>query len=347
MTKLLKKLDKINKQHYYENIVHNGKKMREVIKNNPVLFEETGLERPARSFLPSLFIAAALPLRNIKKNVFERKYNNVNLKITGAEKVPFGKNARLLLSLLTTHSVLNGESGDTVKISYKAVSDLCSELQLPRQRSSDVIMQLEYFSTSSFVYQGRTVVKDIQKSLFSEYSDEMQDMYVSEIRTGQVPFIDNLRYLKGESINRIEYKGIEFEINAKFAEIARKHAVPINYDIYKDISSALGKDLYAWLCYRNNSFSAESSRPLLIGKDALINQFLPVNEELDVESSRAMRSKNYQLIVERLKEIKSDYYKDLNIQFLADNSGIVLYRSPSPIGADDRKRFVLVTDILP
>ena len=60
-----------------------------------------------------------------------------------------------------------------------------------------------------------------------------------------------------------------------------------------------------------------------------------------------MRSKNYQLIVERLKEIKSDYYKDLNIQFLADNSGIVLYRSPSPIGADDRKRFVLVTDILP
>ena len=97
--------------------------------------------------------------------------------------------------MLTTHSVLNGESGDTVKISYKAVSDLCSELQLPRQRSSDVIMQLEYFSTSSFVYQGRTVVKDIQKSLFSEYSDEMQDMYVSEIRTGQVPFIDNLRYL--------------------------------------------------------------------------------------------------------------------------------------------------------
>ena len=62
LTKLLKKLDKINKQHYYENTVHNGKKMREVIKNNPVLFEETGLERPARSFLPSLFIAAALPL---------------------------------------------------------------------------------------------------------------------------------------------------------------------------------------------------------------------------------------------------------------------------------------------
>ena len=55
-----------------------------------------------KAYLPSPFIAAALPLRDVKKNLFIRKYNNITLKLTGGEKVPFGKYGRLLLTTLTT-----------------------------------------------------------------------------------------------------------------------------------------------------------------------------------------------------------------------------------------------------
>lgn len=321
--------------------------MDETIITNPSLYDdkELSLNKGTRSYMPSLFIAASLPLRNVNKNVFERNYNNVSLKITSAELVPYGKNARLLLSLITTYSVINQDSRNCVRIRYDSISELCRELKLPRQRGKEIIEQLEYFSTSSFVYQGRTVIKDVQPSLFSEFSESLEDLKVSEIRTGQVPFVNNLRYLKGESKNKIEIKGIEFEINERFSEIARRHAVPINYDVYKDINSSLGKDLYAWLCYRNNGIF--DSRPVLIGKDALVKQFLPVNEGLDKDSVRALRSKNYQTIIGLLKEIKENYYKELKIQFLQDNSGIVLYRSPSPVLKEDRNHFVLVTDVIP
>ena len=70
------------------------------------LFEETETNLPQkRSFLPSVFISAALPLRDTKRNVFIRKYNNITMKLSGAERVPYGKYGRLLLSILTTHAV--------------------------------------------------------------------------------------------------------------------------------------------------------------------------------------------------------------------------------------------------
>lgn len=317
---------------------------KEVVKKNELTESEFNTIK-FRSYLPSLFIAAALPLRDVKSNIFERKYNNVNLKISGATKVPYGKNGRLILSLITTYSVLNVGKSEKILVSFDSIKNLCTELQLPKQRGTEVLEQLELFSTSSFIYQGFTEITNLQKSLFDD-DDRISKCKITEVRTGQVPFLNDLRYLKYEMKNGFELKGITFEINEKFAKLASEHAVPINYTVYKDISSAVGKDLYAWLCYRVNSFD-KTNESILIPKESLIRQFMPINEKLDDDSKKALLSKNYAYLVERLKEIKENYYPQLNISFLKDNTGVMLYKSPRPVLASDKESFVLVTDILP
>lgn len=50
-----------------------------------------------RSYMPSPFIAASLPLKDVKKNIFTRSYNNISLTLTSDTKVPFGKNGTFVI----------------------------------------------------------------------------------------------------------------------------------------------------------------------------------------------------------------------------------------------------------
>ena len=60
------------------------------------------------SYLPALFTTASLPFRNVNKTVFVRKgTKGITLKLTSPFNVPYGRYGRLLLSVLTTHAVIN------------------------------------------------------------------------------------------------------------------------------------------------------------------------------------------------------------------------------------------------
>ncbi|MCP6003307.1 hypothetical protein NL386_37760, partial [Klebsiella pneumoniae] len=85
--------------------------------------------------------------------VFERKYNNINFKLTSDIKVPYGKNGRLLLTIMTTHAVLDkdADSNAPVVLQYTSLQQLLDELQLPKQRGKEIKEQLECFSGASFV----------------------------------------------------------------------------------------------------------------------------------------------------------------------------------------------------
>ena len=92
-----------------------------------------------RSYMSSPFIAASLPLKDVKKNTFKREYNNISLTLTSDTKVPFGKNGRLLLSILTTHAVLKkNKPGEPVVLEYNSIQSLLDELQLPKQRTKEI-----------------------------------------------------------------------------------------------------------------------------------------------------------------------------------------------------------------
>ena len=294
-----------------------------------------------KSYMPAPFIAAALPARDVKRNVFVRKYNNITLRLSGALKVPFGKYGRLLLTILTTHAVIckNTRPDEPVTITYKSLNELMKELQLPNSRCKEIKEQLDCFANASFIFEERRM-KVIQKSLFSGFLDGEDDNFEDEIKatkvsTGMIPFIKGMQYIELED-RKGENKNVAFNIILAddFVKFSQEHSVPIDYTTYKSISSAIGKDLYAWFVYRNNSLK----EPLFIPKKSLVDQFMPVKEGANKDQFRT----NYEYLKNQIKTIQEKYYKDLNVKFDPDNQGITLYKSKAPIMSDDQ-RYILIT----
>lgn len=317
----------------------NGKGFKKTMsdsQNQLILFKSEKSVKEYRGFLPSVFISASLPLRDVKSPYFKRKYNNIELYLTGAPKVPYGKYARLLLAILTTHAVLS-EKDETV-IEYRNLSQLLNELQLPKQRGNDVKEQLELFSLTSFQYKEK-IERKVQGNLFEDMNDS-SDYIATWNNHGNIPFMKSIEWIDMEKVDTGEKRSYEFRIrlSSEFTQMCREHAVPIDYTVYSKINSALGKDLYAWFIYRNNFL--KDGEELYISKEKLLEQFMPVGN--DVVNVTAQRHVNYSNICERITEIKTKYYPELKVSF-AENGGIRLRKSPSVIIENDR-RYILVTN---
>ena len=290
------------------------------------------------SYIPSFFTTASLPFRNVNKTVFVRKGSNgIILTLTSPKNVPFGKYGRLLLSLLTTHAVISPKKNEPVFIEYATLADLLKEMQLPKQRGGDIKEQLECFSNATFAFEQR--VRELKSAyLFEDLYDKgtapKGDVTVTTRSTGNIRFTEGVQYLEVDDGKDTKFGRFKIILSAEFAGFCQAHAVPIDYSVYKDISSASGKDLYAWLVYRNNGLED----PLFIPRKKLVEQFMPVDES----SNRSQEAVNYKRLIEELKEIKEKYYHEVKFSISQDGSGITLYKSPTPVLKDD-KRYALIT----
>lgn len=314
-------------------------------ENLPALAKENP-EQLYRSFLSSPFIAASLPLKDVNKNVFRRKYNNFSLCLaSSADKVPYGRYGRLLLTILTTHAVLGANTTTTedgsVVIKYSSIRQLLKELQLSAGRSNDIKQQLEYFSKSTFVFEEK-IETVVQRSLFKDLidaddelkSDTLQAKLVS---SGIIPFMEGMQYVElSDGGKDGKQFCITIRLSPAFVKFSKKHAVPINYTVYKKISSAVGKDIYAWITYRNNSL--EKGGSVFIPSHSLVEQFMPVKEDSHENQFRT----NYNYIIGQIKEIKEKYYPELNVLINKEGDGITLRKSIAPILPED-ERYILVT----
>lgn len=299
-----------------------------------------------RSYMSSPFIAASLPQKDVKKNIFKREYNNISMTLTSDTKVPFGKNGRLLLSILTTHAVLKkNKPGEPVVIEYNSLQSLLDELQLPKQRNKEIKEQLECFAGSTFVFKEK-VTKQVNHYLFEEMFDNDDEIYgnvtATMHSTGVIPFFESMQYVDIED-EKQNKKSIAFRIvlSEKFTKLSQEHAVPINYSIYKEIKSVIGKDLYTWFVYRNNSI--KEGEPLHISRKALVDQFMPVKGNKEGYESEERVNWNY--LKEQIKTIKEKYYPELKVSINKDNDGITFNKSPAVIENND-SRYMLVTSIL-
>lgn len=126
-------------------------------------------------------------------------------------------------------------------------------------------------------------------------------------------------------------------LSPEFCEFCGQHAVPIDYEVYKDIDSPIGKDLYTWLVFRNNGLKDETYIP----RNRLVDQFIPVEEGKDPN----LVNVNYARIVELLKDIKENYYPEVRIKFSEYGDGITLYKSPTPVLKSDPRYALITTDI--
>ena len=294
-----------------------------------------------RSYLASPFIAAALPLRDVRKNTFERKYNNLTLTLTGKSKIPYGRYGRLLLSVLTTHAVLEKsiEDSGVVELHYNSIQDLLNELQLPKQRGEQIKEQLDAFAQSTFYFEERKS-KETQKLLFKDFFGDNEDLNGSikatSVSTGIVPFFDAMRYGElDEAGKKTKTVAITIVLSEKFRRLSQEHAVPIDYTTYKEINSSLGKDLYAWFIYKNNAIT----EPVFISRAALVNQFF--TEKNDVAAERH----NWADLKDAIKEIKEKYYPGLNVAISKNNDGITLSKS-EPVIINDDTRYFLISSVI-
>jgi len=324
----------------------NGNDIVPVDESITEMFEIDAL-RPKNkkmAFIPSFFTTASLPFRNVHKQVFVRKGSNgVTLKLSSPSNVPFGRYGRLLLSVLTTHAVLSKTPDSPVFIEFNSLADLLKEMQLPKQRGKDIREQLECFSEAAFAFEQRiTELKAgyLFKDLYEDKNYPKGDVEVTTRSTGNIRFTEGVQYQEiNDGVTDLKYGRFKIVLSAEFAGFCQRHAVPIDYSVYKDISSPSGKDLYAWLVYRNNGM--KENEPVFIPRAKLVEQFMPVENSANAYQENV----SYYRIVELFKEIKAKYYPDVKFHIDEDGAGVTLYKSPTPVLKDDT-RYALITSEL-
>ena len=294
------------------------------------------------AYLPSFFTTASLPFKNMHKTVFVRKGSQgLTLTLTSPKNVPFGKYGRLLLSVLTTHAVISKNTEGPVLIEYASLSDLLKELQLPKQRGKDIREQIECFANASFAFEQR--VEELQaaylfKDLYPNGDYPKKDVTVKTVTTGNIRFTTGVQYKEIESeIKEAMVGRFKIILSDEFTAFCQKHAVPIDYEVYKEIGSPIGKDIYAWLVYRNNA----NFDQVFIPRHRPVEQFIPVEEGKNPN----LVNVNYARITELLKEIKEKFYKEVKFEINKDGSGITLFKSPTPVLKKDPRYALITADI--
>ena len=179
--------------------------------------------------------------------------------------------------------------------------------------------------------------KDIQLlDMYENGEYPKSDVEVTTKTTGAILFTTGVQYqeVREKNSNDSKFGNFKIVISAEFANFCQKHAVPIDYTVYKKISSTVGKDIYAWLVFRNNGLT----KPTFIPRDKLVEQFMPTNEDQDKNTANV----NYAFIINQIKEIKKKYYPEVKIDIASDGSGITLHKSPTPVLKNDT-RYALIT----
>ena len=186
-------------------------------------------------------------------------------------------------------------------IEYNSLAELLKEMQLPRQRGKDIKEQLDCFTNATFAFTHKeTTLRGgyLFKDLYEDGNYPKNDVEVTTKTTGSIRFTTGVQFQEvDDKVSEKKYGNFKIVISAEFASFCQKHAVPIDYGVYKSISSAVGKDIYAWLVYRNNGLSED--KPEFVPRDKLVEQFMPVSDESDPKIANV----NYSRIIEQVKEM--------------------------------------------
>ena len=199
----------------------------------------------------------------------------------------------------------------------------------------------ECFSNAAFAFEQR--IEELQagylfKDLYEDGNYPKKDVTVRTVTTGNIRFTTGVQYKEITEDSKDTKTGrFKILLSDEFTAFCQKHAVPIDYETYKEINSPIGKDLYAWLVYRNNA----NYEKVFISRQKLVEQFIPVDSDKDSN----LVNVNYARIVELLNEIKEKYYKEVKFEVSKDGSGITLFKSKTPVLKNDPRYALITADI--
>jgi len=267
------------------------------------------------SYIPSQFIFTNLPVKCPNKNqiIYKKEYGDkvkVSITMMGENGIPGGRYARLLMCLFTTEAVVRKEK--KVILEYANIREVLKKIKLPSSRGKEIKEQLDRFAKCKVT---------IEIKYKEENKENKEKIKVEGVNN--MLFIQN--YIKITVRKRkTNEERIIIEFTTDFTEVAQNHAVPIDYDIYANIKSPLGNDLYSWFVYKNNGYIGQEG--LFVSRRQLLEQFNKENQN---------EPQAYEWITQQIKTIKEKHYPGLNVNIHKDFSGITLYKSVQVIQSKD------------
>ena len=276
------------------------------------------------TYQPSPFVTIPLPYRNPNTDVWRKSYNGYTLSLydTFDEKedlanerskgLPYSRYGRLALSLLVTKALQTGRPD----IMMGGITDTLKHLSLPLsggKRGSAGALTDQLYKIS-------------ETSMRFNYSGPVADG-VQGIITQKMHLVSKIELYWGTKENQLSLFENQITLSADFFNYIEKFSVPVDLKTYISIQSALGQDIYAWLCKRFSSLR----KPLIIPWEAIYWQFGPI--------SATGKPRFRERFLKEVATVKK-YYPDAHISH--EHNGIVLRPSKTHIEKRNEGRIPLV-----
>lgn len=166
------------------------------------LFNEAGGAAPERKklmgYIPSCFILAPFPSRNLKPDVivYEKKYNNIEMKLAGTKGIPGGRIARDMLVLFTSHAVYekNSDKEGAVRLHFDSIINFMKSMGYDNiSKYGNVLDTLDRLSVCSLSFEARKKEKLAGNDLITQLQGGNKNIaetggYRGAVCEGKPPF---------------------------------------------------------------------------------------------------------------------------------------------------------------
>lgn len=267
------------------------------------------------AFMPSVFVMCPLPARSVKGNTYRKRVNKLGLEMvlmSNESSVPSGITARQLLMLFTTAVVKakKRKRAGNVVYKYTSIREIAEILGIrSEEQRKEIKKQIRCYETTMLTYKREKISEE-----------------------GQAFAFENIRFFNRavEIDNKVTCsQGGILEFSPEFEELVNKHAIPVDYEVYRVLGSALEKDLYVWLLYRNNTLAKDQE--IHISPAALLEQF----------GTYKNQAQNYARIKEALGKIVEHYWNKVCVSI--DENGVTIKKAPMYIPTSRKKYIPLIT----
>jgi hypothetical protein len=313
--------------------------MREVIETHLAIEAESAKSAGSLGFMARALVAATMPYKDPKTDVFKRVNGNFQLRIVAGYEggIPFGIYPRLLMSWVSTEAVRKQspviELGDSLGMFLRDVMDLRSMSGGARGTATRVNEQMKRLFGSLISAQFDSQVEGnkreftLRNVLIAEELRLRDDALTSQnnlptIKSGQ-PGVPESTLWTPQAREEAGQWQSQVRLTERFFQEIVNNPVPIDLRAYKALrGSPLAMDIYTWLTYRM-SYTHRKSRP--IRWEMLMMQFGSGFNTNNMEQAGRDFKKAF---IKALKPVLT-VYPEANLEIT--NEGLVLLPSPTHI----------------
>jgi hypothetical protein len=317
--------------------------MREVIETHLAIEAEDAKSAGALGFMARALVAATMPYKDPKTDVFKRVNGDFQLRIVAGYEggIPFGIYPRLLMSWVSTEAVRKQspviELGDSLNMFLREVMDLRSYGGGARGSATRVNEQMKRLFGSLVSAQYNTqqdgrkkfVLKNVQIADELELDEgEITDKKLfgmNESSSTENP--DATLWTPQPKEDAGRWKS-QVRLTDRFFQEIVTSPVPIDLRAYKALrGSPLSMDIYTWLTYRM-SYTHRKTRP--IRWEPLMMQFGSGYNTANLDQAARDFKKAFTKALKSVMVV----YPQVNVEL--DKNGLVLSPSPTHIPQTSR-----------